>query len=111
MANNYVISPSATREIEGILVYLSDVLMSSDAALSFLDELDRQLQITCQFPGSHPVCPHPDLAERVYRSSGLKDTLQFILSPTTPLTSSTSSINHKIMRATLFPRGYQLFQA
>lgn len=72
MANNYVISPSATREIEGILVYLSDVLMSSDAALSFLDELERQLQITCQFPGSHPVCPHPDLAERGYRSFRIK---------------------------------------
>ena len=72
MANNYIISPSATREIESILDYLSNVLMSPEAALSFLDELDRQLQTTCQFPESHPICPHSDLAERGYRSFRIK---------------------------------------
>lgn len=63
-----VISKSATLEIGGIAQYLKDELASPGAASSFIQEFRHQAKLACSSPSSHALCPHPELAQRGYRS-------------------------------------------
>ena len=62
------ISKSAALEISGIAQYLEQELASPGAASSFLGEFKHQAELARSFPSAHPLCPHPELAQRGYRS-------------------------------------------
>ena len=64
----FVISRSAALEISGIAQYLEHELDPPDAASSFIREFGNQAKLASSFPLSHPLCPHPELVQRGYRS-------------------------------------------
>lgn len=68
MASKYQLAKSAARDINSIAQYLSSGLKTPQASRAFLEEFKHQLELTCVFSESHPLCPHPELAARGYRS-------------------------------------------
>lgn len=68
MAVKYRIAKSAARDIESITHYLSNGLKTPQASRAFIEGFKHQLELTCAFPESHPLCSHPELADRGYRS-------------------------------------------
>lgn len=67
MACNYVILKGAQSDYRGIVEYLLDVKKSPQAALGFMDEFDRQLEIACENPHLHALSRMPELAVLGYR--------------------------------------------
>lgn len=67
MACEHVILSSAQDDFRGIVEYLLDVKKSPQAARSFVDEFDRQLEIACENPLLHALSRMPELAALGYR--------------------------------------------
>ena len=49
------IFPKAQNDIESIYIYISKTLFNEKAALDFLDELEKSLDVISQFPESFPL--------------------------------------------------------
>lgn len=67
MACEYVILKGAQDDYRGIVEYLLDVKKSPQAALGFMDEFDRQLEIACENPLLHALSRMQELASLGYR--------------------------------------------
>lgn len=67
MAYEYVILEGAQNDYRGIIEYLLNVKKSPQAALGFMDEFDRQLDIVCDNPFLYGLSRMPELASLGYR--------------------------------------------
>lgn len=67
MACSYVFLDSAMEELAEAAAYLSAVTGSNKAAGNLLDDVQRALEATCEFPTMHAVSRIPQLAEKGYR--------------------------------------------
>lgn len=69
MACKRVILREAAREYESIVAYLAHHLKSPQAALGFIDEFDRQLDLVCENPDVRALSRMPELAARGYHAT------------------------------------------
>lgn len=69
MACKRVVLHEAAREYEDIVAYLSQQLKSPQAARSFVEEFERQLDLICENPGVCSLSRMPELAARGYRAA------------------------------------------
>lgn len=67
-AYNAIVLEGAQRDYEGIVEYLLHVKKSPQAALGFMDEFDRQLDIVRENPLVHALSRMPELAGLGYRA-------------------------------------------
>lgn len=67
MACKHVILQGAQDDYRRIIEYLLDVKKSPRAALDFMNEFDRQLELACENPLLHALSRMPELASLGYR--------------------------------------------
>lgn len=67
MVCEYVILKGAQNDYQGIVEYLLEVKKSPQAALGFVNEFDRQLEMVCENPLLHALSRMPELASLGYR--------------------------------------------
>ena len=63
------ITDSAESDLDQITDYLGTTLANPQAAISFLDELNRVSLMLGEMPGMYPLCADPRLAELGYRKA------------------------------------------
>lgn len=69
MACKRVILDAAESEREKIVAYLMSVAGSPSVAAGFLDDMDRAIDLICEFPAMHALSRMPELAEKGYRAA------------------------------------------
>ena len=68
MAYSYLMLDKAKEDYEGIVAYLIAVSDGSSAALSFIDEFDRQIQIVCSNLSTYGLPRTPEIATLGYHT-------------------------------------------
>lgn len=53
---DFILSPNAEDNIDSALAYISENLANPKAAIDLLDELDKTIELACEFPFSSADC-------------------------------------------------------
>ena len=64
---DYVFSPLAERDLDGILDYIARELTSPQAAEHLIDKIQSAVEQVCAFPLSRPLLNNPLLRKKGYR--------------------------------------------
>ena len=68
MAYSYVFLEAARTELAEIDSYLTETLKSEQAAMHFLDQLERKIDLVCSNPHIFAISRMPELAEKGFRT-------------------------------------------
>ena len=74
-AYTYELMPSAIRDLNGIMEYISVQLCAKESAINLLDEIEASIQNACIFPLAAPLLKDGPLLQKGYRKLIVKNYL------------------------------------
>lgn len=78
-AYGYVLMPSAVKDLEGIMDYISYSLHAPDSAINLLNEIESAIESACDFPMALPPVNDELLRAKGYRKIVVRNYIVFVL--------------------------------